>query len=87
LRSVKRLWITRNNDEPVVSTQGMFYSKQGIAERLIFPDWSPKEFQGVPFQLVDPQGDRKPNVIMLYGPTGAFPPKMPKSVTLPCNPT
>ncbi|MGH7135462.1 MAG: c-type cytochrome, partial [Pirellulales bacterium] len=69
----------------IVSTQGMFYSKEAGAERLIFPDWSPKTFEGVPFTLIDPQGDRVPNVVMLYGPTGRFPPAMPKSVSLPYN--
>src|SRR5262249_29991806 len=69
----------------VVSTQGMFYGKDARAERLIFPDWKPKLFEGVPFHLVDPQGEKKPNVVLLYGPNGAFPPTMPKSVRLPCN--
>ncbi|HWB11756.1 MAG TPA: PVC-type heme-binding CxxCH protein [Pirellulales bacterium] len=69
----------------IVTTQGMFYSKEAAVERLIFPDWSPKTFEGVPFQLIDPQGDRVPNAVMLYGPTGAFPPAMPKSVSLVCN--
>jgi putative heme-binding domain-containing protein len=69
----------------IVSTQGMFYSKDAGIERLIFPDWSPKTFAGVPFTLVDPQGDRVPNVIMLYGPVGKFPPSMPRTVSLPFN--
>ena len=69
----------------IVSTKGMFYSKDADVERLIFPDWKPKTFQGVPFVLVDPQGDSKPNVIMLNGPEGKFPPQMPKSVTLTCG--
>ncbi|HQU42036.1 MAG TPA: c-type cytochrome, partial [Pirellulales bacterium] len=69
----------------IVSTQGMFYSKEAGAERLVFPDWSPKTFEGVPFQLVDPQGDRVPNAVMLFGPTGKFPPTMPKSVSLVYN--
>ncbi|HVX61888.1 MAG TPA: PVC-type heme-binding CxxCH protein [Pirellulales bacterium] len=69
----------------IVSTRGMFYSREAQAERLIFPDWSPKTFAGTPFLLVDPQGDRIANVIMLYGPTGRFPPQMPKAVSLPCN--
>lgn len=69
----------------VVSTKGMFYSEDASAERLIFADWSPKEFNGVPFILVDPQGDRVPNVVMLHGPTGAIPPKMPREVSLPIN--
>lgn len=69
----------------IVSTRGMFFDKEAGAERLIFADWSPKTFAGVPFQLIDPRGDRVPNVIMLYGPRGNFPPRMPKTVTLPCN--
>jgi putative heme-binding domain-containing protein len=69
----------------VVSTRGMFNSEQSGVERLIFADWSPKTFQGVPFVLVDPQGDRVRNVVLLNGPSGTIPPKMPRGVTLPCN--
>jgi putative membrane-bound dehydrogenase-like protein len=69
----------------IASDRGMFYSKDSDVERLIFKDWSPQTFKGVPFHLVDPQGGKVPNVVMLYGPQGEFPPKMPKSVKLPCN--
>src|SRR5262249_22610402 len=69
----------------IVSTRGMFYSEDAQGERLVFPDWAPKTFEGVPFVLVDPQGGRVPNVVMLHRPQGQVPPKMPKSVTLPCN--
>ena len=68
-----------------VSTRGMFYSEDARGERLVFDDWKPKTFEGVPFHLVDPQGERVPNVILLHGPQGKLPPKMPKSVELPCN--
>jgi putative membrane-bound dehydrogenase-like protein len=68
-----------------VSTRGMFYSEDAEAERLIFPDWSPKTFAGVPFQLVDPRSGRVPNVVLLHGPQGRIPPKMPRFVKLPCN--
>lgn len=68
-----------------VSTRGMFYNEDADAERLIFPDWSLKTFEGIPFVLVDPQGDRVANVLLFYGPQGKLPPTMPKSVTLPCN--
>ena len=68
-----------------VSTRGMFYSEDAEAERLIFDNWGPKTFAGVPFQLVDPRGSRVANVVLLYGPDGKLPPKMPKSVKLPCN--
>jgi putative membrane-bound dehydrogenase-like protein len=68
-----------------VSTKGMFFEDAGEGERLEFPDWKPKEFKGVPFYLVDPQGDRQKNVILLNGPNGRKAPDMPKSVTVPCN--
>lgn len=68
-----------------VSTRGMFFSEDAQVERLIFKDWGPKTFDGVPFHLVDPEGERVPNVILFYGPQGKLPPKMPKSVSLPCN--
>jgi putative membrane-bound dehydrogenase-like protein len=69
----------------VVSTRGMFYRQDDQVERLVFDNWLPRTFHGVPFTLVDPQGDRVPNVILLYGPQGTIPPKMPRSVMLPCN--
>jgi len=69
----------------VVTTKGMFFNSESTVERLIFPDWLPKTFQGVPFALVDPQGGQVPNAILLYGPNGVNPPKMPKSVTFPVN--
>ncbi|HZL89784.1 MAG TPA: c-type cytochrome, partial [Pirellulaceae bacterium] len=68
-----------------VSTKGMFYSEDAAAERLIFRDWTPKTFEGVPFVLVDPNGEQRPNVVLFYGPQGTIPPKMPKSVKLAVN--
>jgi len=68
-----------------ISTRGMFYDENSPQERLIFADWSPKTFEGIPFTLVDPQEAKRPNVILLNGPEGKLPPTMPKSVTLPCN--
>ncbi len=67
------------------STHGMFFDRDSDPERLIFPDWSPKVVDGVPFLFVDPQGGRVPNVILLNSPNGTIPPSMPKSVSLPCN--
>ncbi len=68
----------------IASTQSMFYGRD-TAERLIFRDWKPKTFKDVPFHLVDPERGRVKNAILLYSPNGEIPPKMPKSVTLPCN--
>ncbi|MEX0713372.1 MAG: PVC-type heme-binding CxxCH protein [Pirellulales bacterium] len=81
----KYLPIPLTRSATIASTQGMFYSEQAIAERLVFDDWSAKTFQGIPFQLIDPQGGRVPNVVLLYGPHGKFPPTMPRAVSLPCN--
>ncbi len=69
----------------VVTTQGMFFDHNNTVERLIFPDWKPKMFRDVPFVLIDPQGDRVPNAIMLNGPNGNYAPKMPKQVEITCE--
>jgi putative membrane-bound dehydrogenase-like protein len=68
-----------------VSTRGLFHSGNDGPDRLVFPDWQPKEVAGVPFHLVDPRGDTTPNIILLHGPRGSLPPRMPTTVSLPCN--
>ena len=68
-----------------ISTKGLFHSGDNGPDRMIFPDWKPKMFKDIPFVLTDPQGKSKLNIIMLNGPLGPVPPKMPKSVSLPCN--
>ena len=67
----------------IASDRGMFFSKQASVERMIFPDWKPKAFRGVPFRLIDPQGGETPNIVLLHGPLGAVSRTMPKSVSLP----
>jgi putative membrane-bound dehydrogenase-like protein len=69
----------------VVTTRGMFHGEENTVERLVFDDWGPKSVAGVPFALVDPQNGRVPNAVLLYGPQGEVPPRMPKSATVPCN--
>jgi putative membrane-bound dehydrogenase-like protein len=68
-----------------VSTKNLFHDGPPGPDRMVFPDWAPKTFEGVPFVLVDPQVDRVPNIILLNGPQGTLPPKMPKQVSIPCN--
>ncbi len=68
-----------------VSTRGMFQNLDAPVERLVFDDWKPKSFAGVPFQLVDPQGERVPNAVLLFSPNGSLTAEMPKSVGLPCH--
>lgn len=69
----------------IATDKGMFFRDDGDVERLIFPDWSPKTFKGVPFQLIDPKGGQVANAVMLNGPNGTKAPKMPKEVQVPCN--
>ena len=68
-----------------VSTKGLFSDSTNGPDQMVFPDWKPKVFKNVPFVLTDPEGRSRPNIILLNGPFGPLPPKMPKSVTLPCN--
>jgi putative heme-binding domain-containing protein len=68
-----------------ISTKPLFTEQPNGPDQMIFDDWKPKTFDGVPFILTDPRGQTTPNIIMLYGPCGPLPPKMPRSVTLPCN--
>jgi len=69
----------------IASDRGMFYSTDAEAERLIFKDWSPKTFKGVPFHLIDPQNGKTKNIILLYSGNGPVTAKMPKSVKVACN--
>lgn len=68
-----------------ISTKGLFSNGDRGPDRLVFSDWKPKQFQGVPFELTDPQGKTKPNIILLYGPNSQTSARMPRSVSLPCH--
>ena len=69
----------------ITSVRGMFNSKDDRAERLILSDWTPKEFRGVPFHLIDPRDGQVANAILLNGPIGQVSAQMPRRVELPCN--
>ncbi|TWT79785.1 Trehalose utilization [Planctomycetes bacterium CA13] len=66
-----------------ISTKGLFHDDG--PDRFVFPDWGPKQFNGVPFQLADPHGESRPNLILLHSPNGPLASRMPKEVSLPCN--
>ncbi|MDP6114462.1 MAG: ThuA domain-containing protein [Planctomycetota bacterium] len=69
----------------ISSDRGMFHAKSSMYETLIFNDWRPKVFEGVPFILIDPKNGTVPNIILLHSPNGAVCREMPKKVTIPCN--
>lgn len=68
-----------------ISTKGLFSDGDNGPDRMIFDNWGIKTFKGIPFQLTDPNGGSKANIVLLHGPFGPLPPKMPKTVSLPCN--
>ncbi len=68
-----------------VSTKALFTNSDNGPDRMIFSDWKPKQFADVPFQLVDPQGATRANIVLLNSPNGTLPPSMPRQVSLPCN--
>ena len=67
----------------IATDRGMFFGPESEGDRMIFDDWKPKTFSGVPFVLVDPKDGTKPNAVMLYGTNGVTAPKMPRSVSIP----
>ncbi|MCC9604132.1 ThuA domain-containing protein [Stieleria sp. JC731] len=69
----------------VASDKSMFVNPNAPAERMVFSDWSPKTFEGVPFALIDPKNQTIPNVIVLHGSSGPIAAKYPKSVTMPVS--
>ncbi|HQR42626.1 MAG TPA: glycosyl hydrolase, partial [Gemmatales bacterium] len=73
----KYLPIPLDKAATISTAKGMFFQDEGMAERLVFPDWKPKTFEGVPFLLIDPQGGKMNNAVMLHGPQGVKAPTMP----------
>ncbi len=69
----------------IVSTRGMFSDSDNGLDRIVFSDWKPKFYKGVPFTLVDPQNGSTPNIILLHAPRTSKPQAMPKQVSLVCN--
>ena len=67
-----------------VSTKGMFSNSDNGPDRLIFRQWGMHEFNGIPFQLIDPQGDSRANALVLNAPHPGVT-NMPKEVSIPCN--
>lgn len=72
-----------DNVATAISTKGLFSNGDNGPDRMIFDDWGPRVFEGVPFVLTDPQGKSNPNIILMYGPNGPLPPRMPRQVSLP----
>jgi serine/threonine protein kinase len=66
-----------------VSTKSLFTG--AYFERLIFPTWGKQEVFGIPFDVIDPEGDSVKNAIVLYGPVDQRTREMPKHIRLKCG--
>jgi len=74
-----------NQAATVVTTLGMYHGKESVTDRMILNDWSLRTVSGVPFTLIDPQGTRVPNAIVLHTPHSAAGRLYPQTVQIPCN--
>lgn len=79
----KYVTISMDRYATAVSTRGMFHNDG--PDRFVFADWGQKWYREIPFQLTDPHGESRPNVILLNSTQSRIPSLMPMSVTLPCN--
>lgn len=77
--------LTLDRVSTAISTKGLFHNGDNGPDRIVMKNWGRLEIKGVPFDLVDPRGQSTRNIVLLNGPQGSLPPKMPKSVTLPVN--
>ncbi|MFM1802567.1 MAG: hypothetical protein RJA81_1919, partial [Planctomycetota bacterium] len=77
--------LTLDRVSTAISTKGLFHDGDNGPDRIVMKNWGRLEIKGVPFDLVDPRGQSTRNIVLLNGPQGSLPPKMPKSVTLPVN--
>jgi putative heme-binding domain-containing protein len=68
----------------VISTKSLFYGSNGREDRIRLEDWKTKNVKGIPFQLIDPRGEARPNAVVLRGHRGELSEKMPSSVEVPC---
>ena len=71
-----------DNVATAISTKGLFSNSDSGPDRMVFEDWKPKVFNGIPFVLTDPKGKTTPNIILLYGPNAPLPRQMPKRVSM-----
>jgi hypothetical protein len=69
------------SDDLLIPTTGK--AAGSTRNRLVFPDWGPKEVNGVPFRLLDPAVSA--NIIALYSSNQPKTAALPRSVVLPVN--
>jgi tRNA A-37 threonylcarbamoyl transferase component Bud32/outer membrane protein assembly factor BamB len=73
---------TASSADQVLTSNPPAKGNKGSEGRVLLPDWGPRQVNGVPFVLTGPQAGAN-NVIVLNGPLGRYPPKMPTAVAVP----
>ncbi len=66
-----------------LTTVPMFNATASDIETMVLPEWKSLTIENVEFSLVDPEGKRVPNAIVLHGTIGAFSPNLPRRVEIP----
>lgn len=67
-----------------LTTVPMFNKSAGPAgETMISSDWKSRKVENVPFQLINPEGIKVPNALLLHGTVGDFAPKLPRKIEIP----
>ena len=64
--------------------KGMPGPRGSTGEPFVLKEVGVVEFEGVPFELLDPQSGRSPNIIALQTSRGNAPATLPNSVAIPC---
>ncbi len=68
----------------VNSNQGLPAMRGRPGDKFVLDSYGRVEVEGVPFELVDPQGDRIANMIGLQSQSSRFPSTLPESVSIDC---
>jgi putative heme-binding domain-containing protein len=73
----------------ISSMRPMFHGEvnedEPLQELMIFEEWGYFDFEGIPFQLIDPQVGDTDNFIMLYSPKSETVSERAKSVSVDCG--
>jgi len=68
-----------------ISTASRLFTGEDDAEKLVFGRWGPQPFEGVVFDVLDADGGKNKNAILLQSPKGKVCAQMPKNVSVPCK--
>lgn len=68
-----------------ISSASRLFSGDDDAEKIVFGRWGAQVIDGVVFDVLDADGGRNKNAILLNSPKGKISAQMPKCVSVPCK--